>query len=203
MDQEKLIYGVTSERASIEISPLEETDSDGKFVEPDDGRITWGPYKIKNRYFKDRHKYALAIASEEGIPESQNTTAVVTLARPTLIWVCTWFGEKTYVKPEIPNADISNPLWELLDDIYTLDDVIVGADGTTPIYRIGGTYIYACLRPSAVTINDLQYPRPPWIEDVFSRTVDPEQLTDGLIEIPTNNLRRVGNPANPPFRRVT
>lgn len=203
MDQEKLINGVYQGLASIQISPLEETDSDGKFIEPEDGRITWGPYKLVNRYFKDLHKYALAIATEQGIPESQNTVAIVTLSRSTLIWVCTWTAEKTFVKPEVPNPISTNPLWELLDEYYNLDEVVVAADGDTPVYRIGGTYIYACLRPSAVTINDLQFPRPPWFEDVFSRTVDPDQLRSDLSEIPGNNLRRVGNQNNPPFRRVT
>lgn len=174
-----------------------------KFVVPDDGQVTWGYYKLRNRYYKDRHKYALAIATESGIPESQNTTAVITLARPTLIWVCSWSAEKTKVKPEVPNPESSNPLWELLDDFYNLDEVIVGADGEVPRYRISGTYIYACLRPSTLTINDLQFPRPPWIEDAFSRTVDPDELRSDLSEIPGNDLRRVNPQNNPPFRRVT
>lgn len=198
-DQERIIRTPgASVFISYDISP---TDSDGKFVEPEDGRALYTQYTITNRLYRDGHKYLMSIASEEAIPSGQNTSAVVTLGRPTLIWVCQWLAEKCYEKPEIPNPESSDSLWELLDAMLTTDNITVAGDGDTPVYRIGGVYIYGNLRPSNSVIGNVQFPRVPWLEDAYSRTVDPSQLRGGLSEIQLRALRTTGaNPANPPFR---
>lgn len=176
------------------------TDSLGKYVEPEDGRAIYTLYTITNRYVKDLHKYYLSIASESGIPEGQNTAAIVQLSKPTLVWICSWVAEKYFVKPEIPNPTSSDVFWELLDEFYTLDEITVGSDGDTPLYRIGGTYVYGNLRPSPSTINNTQFPRIPWLDDVYSRVVDPSQLRDGLSEIAQRTLSSNPGGQIPPFR---
>lgn len=197
-DQDRLLQ--TPDFPSFISYDILPTDSEGKYVQPEDGRALYTAYTITNRYVKDRHKYYLPIASETKIPVGQNTTAVVTLARPTLLWICTWMAEKYFDRPEIPDPESSDPLWELLDEFFTLDEITVGSDGDTPLYRIGGTFVYGNLQPTTKTTDNLQFPRIPWLEDVYSRIVNPNLLRGGLSEILQRTLRGGVNPANPPFR---
>jgi hypothetical protein len=47
----------------------------------------------------------------------------------------------------------------------------VAVDGQTPIYRVKGVYYYGYKGPWTESLDIAVFPRPPWQQDVFTRTI--------------------------------
>jgi len=140
----------------------------------------WTDYKIRNRFEKDYHRYMLGITSPAGFQGA--TVAFTQLANPTLLWISEWTASRFNEKPQIPNPAPVDNNWVLLDEEVSPVMVVTNpADGTTPLYRISGIYVYGHKQPDSVTVNNAIFPRPPWLDDAFSRNVPPSLLTQNLI----------------------
>ncbi len=142
-------------------------------------------YRVENRFESDKHIYMLPVAAAAGTPTftaGGGTAAFCQLAAPTLLLISDWTALKSLERPQIPTPAIGSR-WILLDEHHEPAMVILGADGVTPVYRQSGTYVFGCLDPSPLTIQDIAFGQPPWLiaDGDVPRTVDPSQLFDGLI----------------------
>ena len=162
--------------ATVTVGNVSIDDSSGQYDESSDG--TWTDYIITNRYEKDHHKYMLGIANSNGF--QGQTVAFVQLASPMLLWICDWTAAKAGKQPEHPSPDPPDTNWVLLDENYEPFQVVVRADGLTPIYRLSGTYVYGCKNPMLITVNDIRYPRPAWLKDSFDRTQPTSKSKTGI-----------------------
>ena len=59
--------------------------------------------------------------------------------------------------------------------------ITVGADATTPLYRISGTYVYGCRNPDPTLVRNIRFPRPPWLRDIPNRNMPFDSLEVNLI----------------------
>lgn len=191
---------ITSE---IRIGPVLPDDTDAKFIEEGLENV-YMDYRIQSRYEKDPHVYMMPVSYPTSpayglstAPASTplgTTTSVsfVQLAAPTLIWLVDWTCSRANKKPDIPDPRISSEFgWVLLDEQYEPYMIAVGADGISPVWRISGTYVYGHNNPSVVTVDDLTFPRPPWLMDFVERNIPRSMLKYNLI-----------NPANRSEGRV-
>ena len=147
--------------------------------EPENSTI-FVDYMIMNRYEKDRHVYMMPLTSTTGFLGS--SAAFVQLAAPTLLWIADWTACKYGNCPDIPDPNTANTGWVLLDEFYEPAMITVGADGVTPLYRISGTYVYGHVNPSDLTVNNINFARPPWLENSFTRTIPAGKLRKSLID---------------------
>ncbi len=137
-------------------------------------------YRIRNRYEKDGHIYTIGLTSPGGFLNA--TTAFCQLSAPTLLWVCDWTACRFDGIPPIPVAQpLPNSNWVLLDEHYEPGMIEVAVDGSTPVYRISGTFVYAAKNPAITLLSDIRFSRPPWLNDVFQKTVSIGNTTRGLI----------------------
>lgn len=150
-------------------------------------------YVINNRFEKDKHIYMMGVSSPT--PFQGASVAFCQLASPTLLWIADWTGAKFASMPPIPNSTPTDPNWILLDEHYEPSMVTVGPDGVTPLYRISGTYFYGHRNPSKATIENINFGRPPWLEDVFDLSITAAKLEQGLINKPPMGATPVG-PSN-------
>lgn len=153
---------------------VEADDGNAAFITQPDGQTIYTDYLVTNRYEKDHHVYMMANASPTAY--LGGTASFVQLAAPTVLWVCDWTASRTKYPPVIPTPVPYNPDWVLLDEHMEPAMVGLAPDGVTPVYRISGTYVYGRKRPSDQLNLDVNYPRPPWMQDVFSRTMPNEFL---------------------------
>lgn len=160
---------------TINVAPLEETDTG--YVE-DETESVWADYKITNRYERDKHVFMMPVTLPAGF--KKDTAAFVQLAAPTLLWVCEWTCCRSGTKPVVPDPEPSNPQWVLLDAQLSPFMVGLAADGTTPLFRLSGKYIYGCRNPKKVLIN---FPRPPWLTNSFDRYLKSDMFADNLSEV--------------------
>lgn len=141
--------------------------------------------QVINHFEKDRHLYMMGLTSPGGFNGA--SVGFAQLASPTLLWIADWTVERQGSQPTFPDPTPYDSTWVLLYDLYEPGQVNVAADGVTPIYRISGTYIYGKTNPSTVTINDINYGRPPWLLDVYDRNVTTTSLQQSLINVVTAN----------------
>lgn len=135
---------------------------------------------VTGRYEGDQHRYMLGITSPNGY--GGNAAAFVQLAAKTVLWVVDWTVSSTLGLAGIPNPDLSNPDWVLLADWVEPAPVSALPDGTTPIYRISGTFVYGKKKPSQWTYEDVVIPKMPWIEPgSFSRTITSSNLDSSIL----------------------
>lgn len=166
---------------SIITAPLT-TDEDANYEEQVDG--IFSDYLVVHRYEKDPQKYMVPVTSPTGF--QGQSCAFVQLAAPTLLWIADWTAKKSGDLPEIPDPNLNDPNWVLLDDHYDLNSVELLADGMTAEYRISGTYVYGHRNPDAQTHLNLLFPQPPWIRSGFlSRTIPASRLKQGIINTGT------------------
>ena len=151
----------------------------GKFVADNKGIFT--DWMIYNRYEKDGHIYMMPITSPGGFQGA--SVAFVQLASPTLLWICDWTASRFGSQPQVPDPTPADPLWVLLDKHHELAPIVVGADGVTPLYRITGPYIYGHRVPAANMLDNMNYPKAPWLDDSIPRTIDKTTLTKNLIDV--------------------
>jgi len=138
-------------------------------------------YEIHNRYESDKHIYMMGITSPGGFQGA--SVAFCQLASPTLLWMSDWTACKTQGPPESPDPTPIDPNWILMDVHYEPAMINIMADGVTPIYRISGTYVYGHRNPSPLTIQNIAFSRPPWLQDSFSRTMPANLLQQDIINI--------------------
>jgi len=188
------IPGQTIVEAAIVQGAVTQDDDKALFPTLDDPFGIFTDYKIVNRYENDRHIYMLPISSPGGFSSSQGTAqaAFVQLASPTLLWICDWTAARFNSQPQIPDTNIMDKRWILLDVHYEPAMVTVAADGYTTLYRISGTYVYGCTEPNDIPVNDLVFPRPPWLTDSFlnGRDMPDTTLIGNLIERQVNAQMR-------------
>lgn len=154
-------------------------------VSNNESSATWEDYYIRNDYIKNGNIYVMGNTAQNPSALSQSSVSFVQLAKPILIWVCDWTVERSQIKPTIPDPASQDPNWVLLDEVLQPEAIDVNADGVSPIYRISGTYYYGHINPDSKTINNINYPRFPWYDSgTFSQTIDPDQLKQGLSDIP-------------------
>lgn len=166
---------------TIDVRPLQFDSEDGRYDKssssPDKNAI-WADYIVVNRYERDLHRYMMGIASPEGF--GGDSVAFVQLANPTLLWICDWSASKYGEQPRIPDPEPRNRNWILLDHHWELNSLDIPGDGQTPYYRISGTYVYGNKNPSDKLQKDAVFPNPPWLEDVFERTVPESAIIQGI-----------------------
>jgi len=143
----------------------------------------WTDFEIHGHYEKDRHIYMMPVASPSQL--STHGTQFCQLAKPTLLWIADWTASKFNEQPEIPDPELLDPPlgnWVLMDDWYEPVSLSLAPDGITPLYRISGTYVYGCVNPAAIAVNDIIFGRPPWMLDVYDRTMPAAKLQPDLID---------------------
>jgi len=150
---------------------------DTSFKRPTDNSV-WGDYKLRNHYIKDGRTWMMGVTA----PPNYNgdTAAFVQLAMPTLLWICEWTALRSVTRPLIPNPTLVGSEWVLLDEYYAPFMIGTAVDQITPLYRIAGRFVYGHKRPSAATIDNVRFPLPPWLDDVFNRTVTQDMLAPNL-----------------------
>ena len=167
---------------TVTVRSITTIDSNADYQVPTTNGI-WSTCFVRNRYEKDRHRYNLGVTSPGGF--NGNSTAFVQLTNPTLLWICDWMVERLGGKPQVPNPVPQDTNWILLDDWWEPDFVDVGgADGTTVLYRIYGTYVYGHKNPSNHTNLNVAFPLAPWINQskvtASDRTVPDSLYMDGI-----------------------
>ena len=110
--------------------------------------------------------------------------------------IADWTAAKLKAQPEVPSTANGNN-WILLRDNYQPAAIVIGPDGQTPLYRISGTYVYGCKNPNILTIQDITFPLPPFINPAgLDRTMPINKLKPGLITAQSNLFSAV------PIRRT-
>jgi hypothetical protein len=137
-------------------------------------------FRCTNKFVKDTHTYMGGLTSP--LPFQSASAAFVRLAAPTVKLVCDWtvskWGTKTMPDSTAP------PGWVLIDQIPIETAMMrVADDGATPLWRISGIYVFGRTAPGPLITDDVWFPRPPWIQNKFDRTISPGVLADGLINL--------------------
>jgi hypothetical protein len=113
---------------------------------------------------------------------------VFQLAAPTLLWVMEWTACQWNSQPFVPDPTPASSNWEILDAQPSLEMITLGPDGSTPLYRVSGVYVYACLQPSPTVWQDVIFGRPPWMDATnVSRTMPLGRLIQDLGNINSNS----------------
>ena len=185
---------ITSSTTTVKIGPLLATDTEAKYRDQKASDV-WNDYVITSRYEKDRHTYMMATAFNSDFSYSLSTVTgttntvqtpitAVQLASPSLLWIVDWTCSRYNEKPWIPNPSLANNFaWVLLDEVFEPYQIQVAPDGVSPLWRISGTYVYGNMNPSAITIDDLLFPMPPYLLDFVERNVPKKMLKHGIIDI--------------------
>lgn len=154
------------------------TDGAAQFsVQGDQG--IWEDWYVRNTYPSSRHRYQLPLTSPNGFQGA--SCAFVQLAAPTAAWVCDWSCEYRtnpgdYPRYPDPVPNLNNIV--LLDVVLMPDMVEQGADGTSTMYRISGTYYYGYKDAKKAVFY---HGRPPWMSQKVPRTVVQSKQTRDII----------------------
>ena len=171
-------------------APVLPDDQDALFVGQSDVFI-YPDYKINNRFEKDGKIYMLGLTSPDGF--NGDTVSFVKLANSTVLWIADWTAVGGGDIPEIPDPrpmSQSGP-WVLMDDMLEPATLRVWSNGSAPYYRISGTYVYGCKRPSVFLIQDASIPSPPWLDSTgLLRTIPATKLKQGIINDPAQGNRK-------------
>lgn len=165
--------------ATVTVGTVGPDDEEASYIE---NIGTFADYMVNCHYEKNKHVYMMPLTSPKGF--QGDSVAFVQLANPTLMLVADWTAFKLNEVPDIPNPDpvsLGSP-WIHLHSQFTPAMITVGTDGSTPLYRISGTYYYGHKRPDEISIKDLRFPMPPWLEPLdFSRKVPDNVLNSNLV----------------------
>jgi hypothetical protein len=164
--------------ATVSFGPLGTDDNNALYVPETSG--IFSDYVINSRYEKDWHIYMMPITSPNGFQGA--SVAFAQLASFTALWIVDWTAERAGDQPKVPQPWSNDPNWVLMDEHYGPSMLSLMGDGVTPIWRLSGTYVYGAKNPSTAMPY---YPRPPWMEDVFDRTIDANKFTPFLIDVPS------------------
>ena len=166
--------------AVVTIGEVETDGEPGKLKQLGSTRDQFTDFKVRNRYERDLHRYQLGLTTPNGFQGA--SCAFVQMAAPTLLWICDWTACRFRTPPIVPDPETLVENWVLLDVLPETASLGVGPDGATPLYRISGTYVYGHRNPSGDVFRDIAFPRPPWLEDVFDRSMPDNLLEKGLSE---------------------
>jgi hypothetical protein len=170
--------GFAGTRVRVGALPAEPPDA---YAEPAaDATSIFDDYEIRSKFLKQRQTWMLPVAKPTGF--GGQSAAFVQLAAPTLVWVCDWTVRKTGAPPEVPDPTSRDPNWVFLYELWEPNMIELNADGATPTYRLSGCYLYGAKTPQSETYLDVKFPRPPWMDDVFPRTIGRERLVAALSE---------------------
>lgn len=117
-------------------------------------------FHIHHHYERDLHIYMMGIASPQGF--GGNKASFVQLASPTLLWIADWTGARFLSKPMVPDPTTVSEEWILMDVWMNPAQVVIGQDGTTPLFRLTGTYIFGHQNPGKNFYSDVVFPVAPW-----------------------------------------
>ena len=170
---------------TVSIQALTDITNDADYQAPTTDGI-WTTCYVSNRYEKDRRRYNLAVTSPGGFQGS--STAFVQTANPTLLWICDWMVVRVGGKPNVPNPTPQDTNWVLLDDWWEPGFVdIGGADGSTLLYHIYGTYVYGHKNPNDHTNLNAAFPLAPWIDQskvtTSDRTIPDSLYMNGISDV--------------------
>lgn len=131
----------------------------------------WTDFRVKNFYELDYNRFMTGVTSPGGF--SGGTAAFFQLATPTLLWVVRWTASRLDLPPLLPDPDILfDKNWVLLDKQYETMSITLMKDGTTPLFRISGLFLYGHKKPNVQSIlSYLNFSRPPWISPEVNRNV--------------------------------
>ncbi len=155
-------------------------DTDSLYKDGTFGKGGHVDYMVYSHYEKDGQIWNMPVSSPSGF--QNQSTAFVQLASPTLTWCVEWTGCRTRTVPDIPDpypSESSN--WVLLDDHWDLVSVTTLGDQSTPLYRAEGVFYYGHKNPAAATIQDIAFPKVPWLENSIIRVVQRSDLKKDII----------------------
>lgn len=161
-------------------------DDDNVFAANATTNSIWDDYVLHGRYERDKHIYMMGVTSPNGFNGA--SVAFAQLAAPTILWIVDWTAARSNEKPSLPDNTPYSNNWILLDEMIETDEITVAADGTTPEYRISGTYVYGCINPTPQLISSVSFGRPPWLQPVFNQSVPTSLLEKGLIDSPSSTI---------------
>jgi len=164
---------------NFQVGEVKFDDDSGKFVEEPNQSYT--DYRIHNRYERDNGIYMMGITSPGGF--QNKSVAFCQLYSPTLLWICDWTSARWDKEPDVPSPTPYDQNWVLLDVHFEYVNITVAVDGTSALYRSSGTYVYGHTRPAANMLVNMAYPRPPWLQDSFTRTIPQSTLKQGLSDV--------------------
>lgn len=133
---------------------------------------------LVSRYPVEQHVYMMPITSPSGF--ANQTAAFVQLAAPTMAWAFDWTIMREGSRPAVPDPTPIDTNWVLLYATPEPMMVTVGVDGVTPVYRLSGTYVYGRKTAPSQIYDAVNFPRPPWVADVYQRGVSSSSLQKGL-----------------------
>lgn len=172
----------------IDVGEVTPTAQNAKFNTGSNPSAVWTDYYIQCRLEKDYHRFVLGVCSPKGLLGlSQGpSVAIVQLTAPTVVWVADWTAARSLSKPKVPSpGQISagtDANWVILDERLEPGMVAAEPNGTTPMYRINGTYVYGALKPDVYLNRDAVFPLPPWLDkSAFDREVSDDMFEQGLI----------------------
>lgn len=156
-------------------------DEGAQFVEAEGG-VIFTDYMVINRYEQDEQTYLMPITSPTGFKGS--FAAFCQLACPTLVLCVDWTAMRVGKQPSVPSTELNTPGWVLLSDSTELAKVTYMPDGTTPVYRISGTYVYGQSNPGAGLFDNVVFPKPPYLTDTVDRTMPKSLIEKGIADAP-------------------
>lgn len=132
-------------------------------------------YWIVQRYEKDKQRWMMPVTSPDGF--DGDSVAFVQLAGETILWIVDWTGEKSGNAPSVPDPNLDDENWVLLDEHIEPAMLLKRPSGEI-VYRISGTYTYGCKNPSQAKMH---YGRPPWMSKKVGCEVATSQFKRGII----------------------
>lgn len=140
------------------------------------GSVDGSECLIVSRYVKDLRRYMLSPTMRgKRIP-------VVQLGAPTLLWICRWRSIRFNARPTVPSSVPVVADWTLLHEQLSPVSIITGSNGTTPIYRMTGTYIYSHGNPNEQLYKDVRFPLAAWLQNDFDRDIPDQNIERGLLD---------------------
>jgi len=136
-------------------------------------------YQVQNHYESDEHTYMAGLTSPGGFNGA--SVGFFRLASTTLLWIADWTASRWNEQPPVPDWNLNDANWVLLDKHITTTMVGLNADGTVPRYRISGTYFYGCKNPNAQIYKDVVYPLHAATQNVFDRSQPLNSLIQNII----------------------
>lgn len=135
---------------------------------------------IETEYMDDEQILMLPVASPDGF--SGKTAVFVQLAAPTFCWKVDWTAARIGAKPEVPSSVPADKNWVLMKRKVEPANMVQMGDGATPYWRISGTYWYGHRVFRGNFLKTMAFPRPPWLMDVFDRSVEPSMFEKSLMD---------------------
>ncbi len=111
-------------------------------------------------------------------------TAILTIARPMTTVEIRFEAERTSAPPLIPHPEVNDPNLVLMEDEVSPMAVGVAADGQTPVFRVGGRYLYAAknARKAAAGVAFGVHPFTDFSYDDPAAQFDPANFVHGIID---------------------